>query len=265
MNQTTHASFYNTADPKRLGIGDSGRDRIQSHRMALEGLLPDAKGIVFELGCGLNALGSLHPNYFGLDISFCAISESLDRQKLICGSMEELPLGDQSVDFVFSITALEHTPCPERVLAEICRILKPGGTAYLAPAWHCRWWVSKGLHLKPYHDLNLFERVQKVSIPLANSLICRAVVALLFRLTLEIRYLLSKRKPFPFYYRTLQPNLLEYIDTDSDAFSWMDPHAMILYFASRNYQIMNVASFWERLKVTHEPVVARKPRHAIAS
>lgn len=40
-------------------------------------------------------------------------------------------LADESVDFVCSFGSLEHFPRPDRVLAEIARILRPGGHAYL--------------------------------------------------------------------------------------------------------------------------------------
>ncbi|MGD0882091.1 MAG: class I SAM-dependent methyltransferase [Acidimicrobiales bacterium] len=42
-----------------------------------------------------------------------------------------LPLADDSVDTVLSIEILEHVPHPHAVVAELARILKPGGTVIL--------------------------------------------------------------------------------------------------------------------------------------
>ena len=45
---------------------------------------------------------------------------------------------DNLFDFVFSLNALEHIPCPARALNEISRVLKPGGQAFLSlnPIYH---------------------------------------------------------------------------------------------------------------------------------
>jgi SAM-dependent methyltransferase len=43
------------------------------------------------------------------------------------GLGEQIPYPDQSFDLVFSVNVLEHLEQPEKVFAEIHRILKPGG------------------------------------------------------------------------------------------------------------------------------------------
>ncbi len=43
-----------------------------------------------------------------------------------------LPMADQSVDVVLSLELLEHVPDPNSVLAEIARVLKPGGTVMVS-------------------------------------------------------------------------------------------------------------------------------------
>lgn len=49
-----------------------------------------------------------------------------------------LPLADATFDAVLCIQTLEHVPEPARVLAELARVLRPGGRLYLsAPqSWH---------------------------------------------------------------------------------------------------------------------------------
>lgn len=52
--------------------------------------------------------------------------------ELIVYDGSSLPFGDNSFDHAYSISVLEHTSDPRRVLEEVCRVLKPGGTFYLA-------------------------------------------------------------------------------------------------------------------------------------
>jgi SAM-dependent methyltransferase len=75
----------------------------------------------------------------------------------------DLPLPDQSVDAVVCSNLLEHTPHPELVIAEIERVLRPGGWAYIS--W-TNWYSPWGGHaMTPYQYLGprlgprLYERL----------------------------------------------------------------------------------------------------------
>ncbi len=69
----------------------------------------------------------------------------------IVADASDLPLEDASVDGVFCSNMLEHTRTPERVLAEIERVLRPGGWAYVS--W-TNWLSPWGGHsISPYHYL----------------------------------------------------------------------------------------------------------------
>lgn len=48
---------------------------------------------------------------------------------VIC-DIENIPFKDNSVDYIINIAVLEHVPNPQKVIAEIHRILKPGGKIY---------------------------------------------------------------------------------------------------------------------------------------
>jgi SAM-dependent methyltransferase len=62
-----------------------------------------------------------------------------------------LPLGDESVDGVFCSNLLEHTPDAAPILAEIERVLKPGGWAYVSwTNWYSPW---GGHDMTPYQYL----------------------------------------------------------------------------------------------------------------
>jgi len=54
-----------------------------------------------------------------------------DRVVLVRGSFYDLRVANQSLDFVFMSQAFHHADEPERLLAEICRVLKPNGVVIL--------------------------------------------------------------------------------------------------------------------------------------
>jgi SAM-dependent methyltransferase len=63
----------------------------------------------------------------------------------------ELPFEDGTVEGVLCSNMLEHTPDAEAVVAEIARVLRPGGWAYVS--W-TNWYSPWGGHLMaPYHYL----------------------------------------------------------------------------------------------------------------
>lgn len=66
-------------------------------------------------------------------------------------SADGLPLADDSVDLVFSIAVLEHVPDPHAAIAELVRVLKPGGQAYVFVPF------IQGFHAAP-HDFQRFTR-----------------------------------------------------------------------------------------------------------
>jgi len=172
--------------------------------------------------------------------------------------MESLPIASSSIAFLFSFASIEHVPNPNRVFAEVERVLRPGGVALLAPAWHCRPWAAEGLEFQPYSRLTFEQRFRKRLIPLRNHVLWRAMFEAPRRAAREVRAM--KRRPMAFDFHRLSPNLDEYVGTDCDAFTSMDPHAAILYFTSRGWDALSHPDRRARLLSRAEPVVVRKPR-----
>jgi len=249
--------FYNFPDDQRYGREEQGDVRELVEDLIKRYLKNFSGDVVVELGCGKGALQGCHPNYNGIDISHYALRRFLNTAKCIQADIEKIPLRDKSISFVFSIATLEHIPCPESCLEEINRILKPGGVALLYPSWFCRPWAAKGLHIKRFKELNLIGKLDKITVSVRNSLVFRAAYVIPRRIFLELSYWIRPRA-LPFKYRKLRPNLEEYLDADSDAFSSMDPHMAIMYYRSRGYEIISAKNFWERLLVRHVPVVVLK-------
>lgn len=98
---------------------------------------------VLDLGCGP---GWLVENYarggaevVGVDLTHRALELTQRRLQLgdlgaglVQANLEDLPFATSSVDFVSCAGVLHHTPTPERGVAEIHRVLKPGGGALVS-------------------------------------------------------------------------------------------------------------------------------------
>ncbi|MGB5830372.1 MAG: class I SAM-dependent methyltransferase, partial [Thiohalocapsa sp.] len=89
------------------------------------------QGVVLDVGCGempykplLTAPGSGVERYLGLDFAANPIH---DNQPDLCWEDGRIPLADASVDSALCTEVLEHCPEPDAVLAEVARVLRPGG------------------------------------------------------------------------------------------------------------------------------------------
>lgn len=90
-----------------------------------------AGGRILEIGGGEGIL--LRDSDFSpvlLDISITRLNKAKTTgNPTICADGMELPFADASFDVVLLIAVLEHVRCPERIMEEACRVLKPGGKA----------------------------------------------------------------------------------------------------------------------------------------
>lgn len=210
---------------------------------------------VLEIGCGRGTFQNLVEDWTGTDLS-CSIKKYI-KKTFVAAEAENLPFKDESFDVIWSITTLEHVNEPEKVLKEICRVLKLGGLAYLAPAWHVRSWASNGYEVRPWSDFNLQGKLIKALIPIRNNLLFRSIPALIVRFIRELQLLISK-KPIKLHYKNLKPNYERYWCTDSDATCSMDPHEMLLWFKSRGWEIQSHPDFLKRFFVRHGAIIVQK-------
>ena len=87
---------------------------------------------VLEAGCGTGLLlaetARVARKAIGLDLSHSMLGLAQHRNlSVVQGSLTKLPLPDQSVDLVYSMKVLAHIPPIEEALAELSRLVRPGG------------------------------------------------------------------------------------------------------------------------------------------
>lgn len=102
-----------------------------------------AKDVVLEIGCsqGIDMAEFLRSGvkgYVGLDLTLKGLLLARRRLEyyglydrdvnLLCADAEGLPLVDNQVDYVYSYGVIHHSENTQRIIDQIYRILKPGGT-----------------------------------------------------------------------------------------------------------------------------------------
>lgn len=66
-----------------------------------------------------------------LTLSAMQKATAMDRLQVFHGAGEKLPLPDSSIDLIVCHTVLEHVRDPQQVIAEMFRVLRPGGVVHL--------------------------------------------------------------------------------------------------------------------------------------
>jgi len=127
-----------------------------------------AKGRLLEVGCGegdfLVSAESEGWQVTGVEYSFSACERARQRLKngeVHCGELESARLATDQFDLCIISDVIEHVRSPRDFLQEIHRVLKPGGTLFIATpsidSWSARVMQQKWVEFKAEH-LTYFDR-----------------------------------------------------------------------------------------------------------
>jgi ubiquinone/menaquinone biosynthesis C-methylase UbiE len=143
------------------------------------GLQPGVR--VLDLGCGAGrhafealrrgasvlALDADEGELNSVAAMFAAMREAGEvppggQARALAGDATAMPLPDASVDVVIAAEVLEHIPADQAAIAEIARVLRPGGLAAVTvPAWlpeRVCWALSADYHNVPGGHVRIFTR-----------------------------------------------------------------------------------------------------------
>jgi ubiquinone/menaquinone biosynthesis C-methylase UbiE len=117
---------------------------------------------VLEVGCGqgtmLNYLPGKGAKVYGIDMSIASLRQAKSgaiefghagQIAVALADAEHLPFPDASFERVISIGVLHHTPDTQAGIDEVCRVLRPGGTAIvmLYRRGNPKWWATATLRV----------------------------------------------------------------------------------------------------------------------
>jgi ubiquinone/menaquinone biosynthesis C-methylase UbiE len=137
------SSFYDGADPRTY--------HMMLRQARVKELLPPRLGRVLDVGCGPGIMATSvverGGTFDGIDLSEEMIREAqarfgdLDGVQFRTGDIEHLDVPDGAYDQVICMGVVEYLPQADQALAEISRVLAPGGIALVTvpKRWHIGW------------------------------------------------------------------------------------------------------------------------------
>src|SRR5229473_6277887 len=123
-----------------------------AHRMVLEAIGPEDRRIL-DIGCGTGIFANCVLQQFpdtqvwGIDLSDGMLRHCRPRCEntgrrfhVVQGNSERLPFKDDAFDLITCTHSFHHYPSQARVVAEMYRVLRPGGRCLILDGDRDRWW-----------------------------------------------------------------------------------------------------------------------------
>ncbi len=130
-------NFYKTSDPYLSNLSGQSFEKFEPYVNAVI-KATHSEDKILDLGCGTGFSTSLirihRPFTIGSDLSVKFLKKSLDNYllPLVTADAYCLPFPDESFDCVTSHAFIEHVLDVNKVLLEMARIVKPGGSIVVA-------------------------------------------------------------------------------------------------------------------------------------
>jgi SAM-dependent methyltransferase len=120
---------------------------------------------ILDIGCGdgefLNVFSGLGYSPTGADISPIESQHKIHKVDL---ETDKLPIQDDTINFIFSKSVIEHMDNPLNLMSEAHRVLAPGGKGVImTPSWEHNYWgpfYIDHTHITPFTRYSLGEALK---------------------------------------------------------------------------------------------------------
>lgn len=145
--------------------------RVQEYIL---GNLPKEVGKILDVGCGKAWVAELCcPNGFvvvSLDISLTNVAKArvkypFENHYAVVADVFNLPFKENSFDFIIASEIIEHVVSPKKLVENLMRVLKPGGTLLITTPYkekleyslcvHCNKSTPRHAHIHSFNEKNL--------------------------------------------------------------------------------------------------------------
>lgn len=150
------------------------QSRLALTRRILDRALPPVEGRkprLLDMGCGTGMFlqrQNSDREIYGLDFSREALSFTRGRgvERLVCADSQRLPFASASFDAVTAFDLIEHVEGDDLLIAEVNRILRPGGILLATVPAHPFLWSDHdvALHHQRRYRMNEFKRLFDASL-----------------------------------------------------------------------------------------------------
>jgi len=133
MNSTQIRSYFNDAAGDEQHFPSTIDPRIQHVRVVLDHLREASTGRIADIGCGKGRFARIvrqqYPaaSVIALDLAEAMLRSVPPALSRVAASMTALPLASASLDAVYATESLEHAVDIPQAVAELTRIVRPGG------------------------------------------------------------------------------------------------------------------------------------------
>ena len=155
-------NFYATRQDYHDMTADSNKITHPQVQLLLQRVKPN--DVCCEFGCGggvvFAAVAERARKVIGIDVALLALGKAARRHRLsgallVNADIAATPLRSEFADMVYSFEVLEHVWNPETVIAEMIRVLKPGGVLFFTLPNR----YSLNLHLRKRASLSAFDHL----------------------------------------------------------------------------------------------------------
>lgn len=124
-----------------------------------------SRGVALDAGCGKGRFARVlleqNPGLrvVTLDLALAMLRATPEESMPVCATLTRFPLRDACCDFVYATESLEHAVDIDAAVAELCRVLKPGGRLVIIDKNAEHWGKLKTPEWEKWFDRKALERM----------------------------------------------------------------------------------------------------------